>query len=135
MNEQTQEQNKDMRTAAQHIEAWARFLNDGAYRWPGPEGLSNPGSDEVAVAGEDIESFKLVDSVLGDFGRPELLRQALIHVYWKGEPLAAFHPLEPGQTLQRGVAGLGWTVRELVEVRLKLLERAIGRRAGDARQR
>src|SRR5687767_2564026 len=128
MNQDIQQQSKDSRSPAQHIEAWARFLNDGAYRWPGPEGLSNPGEDDVKVAGEDIDSFKLVDAVLTEFGRPALLRQALIHVYWRGEPLDQFHPLEPGQSLQKAVADLGWSVRELVEVRLKLVERAVGRR-------
>ena len=113
------------RTAAEHIEAWARFINDGAYRWPGPVGLSNPGDDIAKVEAEDVESFKLVDSVLGRMGRPENLKEALIHRYWKGDPIEHFHPLPPGTHLPRGITSLGWSVQELVEVKIKLFEKAV----------
>lgn len=77
-----------------HLHGWARICNDGKLRWPGPDGLSNPGEDVGGYKPEDVRSWMIVEKGLQDMRKagisPDIMRLLLMHLYYKGESLVTF---------------------------------------------
>ena len=102
--------------AVDQLNRWASVLNDGALYHPGPADMSAAQEVQCRITLEDMAAFDLVDSQLRAVAKEEgstLLKDLLIHVHWKGEPLEGFRPLQPGQETPAWMRNLGIVPRDV----------------------
>ena len=92
--------------AIDRMNRWASVLNDGALFYPGPDDMNQSQDVACRVTLEDTAAFEFVDAELRGWGGG-LLKDLLIHVHWKGEPIEEFRPLQPGEVCPPWIRQLG----------------------------
>lgn len=106
MNNLQEVRRKQREWAIDRLNRWASVLNDGALFYPGPDDMNRTQSVACRITLEDQSAFEFVDSELAACGGG-VLKDLLIHVHWKGEPLEAFNPFQPGETRPSWMSSLG----------------------------
>ena len=105
--------------AKKTVAAWARYANDGALRYPGPDAGGRSSEDRIYRSKTDEQGWRIVEDALHEIGerRPWVtLRALLVHVFLYGEDPATFKLFSipaPGEDGLPPVPALPFEVRRL----------------------